>query len=109
MVERGRRASAPPRRSSPPGVSLAEAAKIGFNESVDVGGVSLHVQTEVLTRGGGAIRTTILDHGIAKFVKKEAIPSDIPNMDALVTRVKAQHDRYVVHLKRAGASWLESI
>ena len=91
------------------GVNLAEAAKIGFNESVDVGGVSLHVQTEVLTRGGGAIRTTILDGGIAKFVKKEIIPEEISGIEALVARVEAQHARYVIHLKRAGASWQESI
>jgi hypothetical protein len=92
-----------------PAVNLAEAAKIGFNESVDVGGRALHVQTEVLTRGGGAIRTTILDGGIAKFVKKEALPTDLPGLEALATLVKAQHDRYVGHIKKTGALWQDSI
>ena len=92
-----------------PGVNLAEAAKIGFNESVDVGGHPLHVQTEVLTRQGAFVRTTILDGGIAKFVKKEPLPVDLAGMDAVVTLVKAQHDRYVGHLIKTGKLWQDSI
>jgi hypothetical protein len=90
-------------------LNVAEAQTIGFNNSVDVGGLTLHLQTEVVKRGGIVIRTTVLDGGVAKSVKNHPVPPDVSDMKALAALVQAQHQRYFDHLKRAGASWLASI
>jgi hypothetical protein len=86
-----------------------QAWSIGFNDSVDVEGRGLHVQTEVLMRNGAAIRTTVLAGGVAKYAKTEPVPPNVLDMEALEARVRAQHQGILDHLKRAGASWLESI
>jgi hypothetical protein len=89
-------------------MALEESWKVGFNDSVDVDGRSLHVQTEVLPRVG-VIRTAVYDGGVAKWVNKQPVPPDLSDMEALVVIVRGQHQRCLDHLKRAGAAWLESI
>jgi hypothetical protein len=89
-------------------LKLSEARTIGFNDSLDVEGISLHIQTEVLTRGGGVIRTTVLRGGVAKFVESQPVPPEVSEMAALTALVRTQHQRCFEHLKRVGASWLES-
>jgi hypothetical protein len=89
-------------------LKLSDARTVGFNDSVEVGGVSLHVQTEVLTRGGGVIRTTVLRGGVAKFVESQPVPPEVSEIAALTALVRTQHQRCTEHLKRVGASWLES-
>jgi hypothetical protein len=86
-----------------PALNLSEAKKIGFNDSVSVGGVSLHVQTEVLTRSGIVIRTTVYDGGVTKFVETQAVPPNVSDVGALVKLVQAQHLRCFDHVKRGGA------
>jgi hypothetical protein len=90
-------------------MKIAEPWRIGFNDSVDVGGKMLHVQTEVLTARGVVIRTTVYDGGVAKWVEKSPLPAEITEMPALEALVRQQHQRCFDHLKSAGASWLESI
>ena len=84
-------------------LNVAEAQTIGFNNSVDVGGLTLHLQTEVVKRGGMVIRTTVLDGGVAKSVTNEPVPPDVSEMDALVALVWAQHQRCFDLLKRLRA------
>ena len=91
------------------GPKLAEPWRIGFNDSVDVGGKTLHIQTEVLTARGVVIRTTIYDGGVAKWAGKLPVPADVTDMQALETLVRQQHQRCFDHVKRAGEKWLESI
>ena len=85
-------------------LNLSEAKKIGFNDSVDVGGVNLHVQTEVLTRGGIVIRTTVLHGGVTKLVESQSVPPHVSDVGALVTLVQTQHRRCFEQVKRGGAS-----
>jgi hypothetical protein len=91
------------------GLKLADSWRIGFNDSIDVGGKSLHIQTEVLTARGVAIRTAVYDGGVAKWVEKLPLPPDVTDMQALEALVRNQHQRCIDHVKRAGVAWLESI
>ena len=88
-------------------LNLSEAKKIGFNN--DVPGLNVHIQTEVLTRGGLFIRTTILSAGVVKHAESHPVPPDVSDMIALVALVRTQHQRYFDRVKSAGESWLESI
>ena len=90
-------------------LNVAEAQTIGFNNSIDVEGVTLHVQTEVVRRGGIVIRTTVLDGGVAKSVKNHPVPPNVSELETLAALVQAQHQHYSDHLRRAGRSWLASI
>jgi hypothetical protein len=90
------------------GLNPSEARKIGFNESVEVDGLSLHVQTEVLTRGGLVVRTTVLDGGVTKRVESQPVPPLVTEMAALAELAQNQHRWCLDQLKREGASWLES-
>jgi hypothetical protein len=85
-------------------LNLSEAKKIGFNDSVDVQGVSLHVQTEVLTRSGVVIRTTVYHGGVTKFVETHPVPPHVSDVGALVTLVQMQHRRCFEHVKHGGVS-----
>jgi hypothetical protein len=85
-------------------LNLSEARKIGFNNSVSVEGVSLHVQTEVLTRSGIIVRTTVYDGGVTRFVETNAVPAYVSDMRALVALVETQHLRCFEHVKRGGAT-----
>lgn len=91
------------------GLHLGEVKKIGFNASVLVDGRDLHVQTEVLTREGIVIRTTILEGGVAKFAEKRPCPPEVSDLSAFVAVVESQHKQRVEQLRREGAKWLESI
>jgi hypothetical protein len=86
------------------GVVLDDLKKIGFNEPVDVDGRSLHVQTEVLTRGGVVIRTIILESGVAKVAEDQPCP-DITNLGAFIALVESQHKQVVRQLQRHGPTW----
>jgi len=88
-------------------LSLPEVKKIGFNN--DVPGLNLHVQTEVLTRGGLSMRTTVLAGGVVKHVEIHPVPADVSDMFALIALVRAQHQRCLDHIEGAGESWLASI
>jgi hypothetical protein len=91
------------------GLKLADSWRIGFNDSVDVGGKTLHIQTEVLTARGVVIRTTVYDGGVAKWAGKVPVPADVTDMPALEALVRQQHQRCLNHVKGAGEKWLESI
>jgi hypothetical protein len=88
-------------------LNLSEAKKIGFNNEVP--GLDLHIQTEVLTRGGLVIRTTILAAGVVQHAESHPVPPDVSDMLALVALVRTQHQRCFDHVKGAGKSWRESI
>jgi len=90
------------------GLRLDDARKIGFNDSVQVEEHSLHVQTEVLTRGGIVIRTVILEGGIARFAESRPCPRDVSDLGALVALVESLHKQCLDELKREGAKWLAS-
>lgn len=85
-----------------PGVSPSEAKRIGFNDPVESGGKTLHVQTEVLTRNGIVIRTTVLDGGIATFAESRPCPPDIADLAALIALVESQHKRHVEQVRSSG-------
>jgi hypothetical protein len=86
-------------------LNVAEAQTIGFNSSVDVGGLTFHLQTEVVNRGGIIIRSTVLDGGVAKGVRNHPVPAHIYEMEGLIALVRAQHQHYFDDLKRTGAAW----
>jgi hypothetical protein len=88
-------------------LNLTEAKKIGFNNEVP--GLNLHIQTEVLTRRGIVIRTTILAGGVVKHAESHPVPTDVSDMIELAALARAQHQRCFDHIKGAGESWLESI
>jgi hypothetical protein len=85
-------------------LNLAEARKIGFNDSVAVEGAHLHVQTEVLTRGGVVIRTTVLHGGVTKLVESHPVPPHVSDVGALAMLVQTQHQRCFDQVKRGGVS-----
>ncbi len=76
------------------------AAKLGFNETVHVGGRALHVQTEVLTRAGIVIRTTVLEGGVARLAEGRPCPPDVDDLDAFTALVLAQHQKHVDLVRR---------
>lgn len=84
---------------------LDDLKKVGFNESVQVGGRSLHVQTEVLTRSGIVIRTTVLEGGVAKLAEHTPCPDNVSDLGAFVALVESQHKQLVEQLGRRGPTW----
>ena len=90
------------------GLPLADARKIGFNDPVVIDGHTLHIQTEVLTRGGVVIRTVVLDGGVVRMAENRPCPPEVADLEALVARVKSQHGELLDKVRLGGASWLAS-
>ncbi len=76
-------------------LDLESVKRVGFNETVRVGRRELHVQTEVLTREGIVIRTTVLEGGVARLAEGRPCPPEIRDMDAFEALVLAQHKKHV--------------
>ena len=69
--------------------------RIGFNDNVKVDGRALHIQTEVLQRGGYVMRTTVLEGGSVQFAASEPCPEDIRDHERIRALVKLQHEAVV--------------
>jgi hypothetical protein len=72
-----------------------ELRKIGFNDSVDVGKRTLHVQTEVIVRDGVLIRTMVLEGGIVRFVDRHVCPPALVAVDEIRAYANSRHERHV--------------
>lgn len=92
-----------------PPLAPEQLRSIGFNDSVEWDRRSFHVQTEVLVRDGVAIRTIVLEAGTVRFAESRRAPADAEDLGQFSARVEAQHRHFLDELKRAGATWLESI
>jgi hypothetical protein len=73
----------------------ADIRKIGFNDNLQVEGRALHIQTEVLQRGGYVMRTTVLEGGTVRFATSEPCPHDLQDQERIRALVKLQHESYV--------------
>jgi hypothetical protein len=69
--------------------------KIGFNDHVQVDGRALHIQTEVLQRGGYVMRTTVLEGGTVQFATSEPCPDEARDHERIRALVQSQHEAYV--------------
>lgn len=69
--------------------------KIGFNDSIQVDGRALHIQTEVLQRGGYVMRTTVLEGGTVQFATSEPCPPNLQDEERIRALVQLQHESYV--------------
>ncbi len=76
-------------------LELDAVKRVGFNETVHVGERALHVQTEVLTRDGIVIRTTVLEGGVARLAEGRPCPPEITELNAFEALVLAQHEKHV--------------
>lgn len=92
-----------------PRLAPQQLRTIGFNDSVESGKRSFHVQTEVLVRDGVAIRTTVLEAGAVRFAESRRLATDPEDLGRFSAEVEAQHRHFLHELEHAGATWLESI
>ncbi len=72
-----------------------ELRKIGFNDSIDVGTRTLHVQTEVIVRDGVLIRTMVLEGGIVRSVDRHPCPPELVAVDEIRAYANSRHEQRV--------------
>ena len=76
------------------------AREIGFNEDVTVGADTLHVQTEVSTRQGIEIKSTVLRRGNVLRVFTQPCPEGI-ELNGLRDIASEQHRRVLEEVARS--------
>ena len=72
--------------------------EIGFNQSVQVNGRELHVQTEVLGRDQLIVRTTVNEGGVVRLAERVVYQGDPAGVDAIRAVAEAQHARHIQEL-----------
>ena len=78
---------------------LERIKSIGFNQSVVVGGRTLHVQTEVLVRDQIVARTMVLEDGVIRFADRHPCPPELQDPLELETYVGERHATHVEAVK----------
>jgi hypothetical protein len=77
-----------------------ELRKIGFNESVDSGTRSLHIQTEVAVREQVLIRTMVLEGGIVRLVDRHPCPPELTELEQIRAYAQSRHEQHVDAARR---------
>jgi hypothetical protein len=77
-----------------------ELRKIGFNDSVDYGARSLHVQTEVMVREHVLIRTMVLEGGVVRLVDRHACPPELTGLEQIRAYAQSRHEQHVDATRR---------
>jgi hypothetical protein len=72
-----------------------ELCKIGYNDSVEVGQRTLHVQTEVMVKGGVMIRTMILEGGVVRAVDRHPCPPELTELEEIRAYASSRHRQQI--------------
>ncbi len=83
------------------GPAVSEAIRgIGFYDSVQREGRSLHVQTEVIGRREAVVRSTVLEGGTVHYAERKPYPVEIVDVEQARKHVEEQHKRVVARASR---------